>query len=210
MNPESRITELRDRINRANALYYVSDAPEISDAEWDALMFDLKALEAAHPHLLTPDSPSQRVGSSGAVQQTGFAPIKHPTPLMSLDNAFNNADLQGFEEKLNNVMGVKEISRRYTCELKIDGLSINILYRAGKLVWAATRGDGETGEDVTHNVLTIPEIPKELKEPLDLEVRGEVFLSRAEFARINTELEENALPAFKNPRNAAEIGRAHV
>lgn len=207
MNPESRIAELRERINRANALYYVSDAPEISDAEWDALMHELKALEVAHPYLLTADSPSQRVGSSGTAlisgQQTGFAQIKHPTPLMSLDNAFNDADLQGFEDKLNNVMGVKEISRRYTCELKIDGLSINILYRAGKLVWAATRGDGATGEDVTHNVLTIPEIPRELSQPLDLEVRGEVFLSRTEFARINAELEENALPAFKNPRNAA-------
>jgi DNA ligase (NAD+) len=202
MNSETRILELRERINRANALYYVSDAPEISDAEWDALMHELKQLEAAHPELVTPDSPSQRVGSVATVQ-TGFAQIKHPTPLMSLDNAFNDADLQGFEDKLNNVMGVKEVSRRYTCELKIDGLSINILYRAGKLIWAATRGDGETGEDVTQNVLTIPEIPRQLSEPIDLEVRGEVYLSRAEFARINAELEENGAPLFKNPRNAA-------
>jgi DNA ligase (NAD+) len=202
MNPSSRVSDLRDRINRANALYYIADAPEISDAEYDALMHELKSLEAAHPELVTADSPTQKVGAQ-TIQNTIFAPIKHPTPLMSLDNAFNDTDLQSFEDKLNNVMGVKGVSRRYTCELKIDGLSINILYKKGQLQWAATRGDGETGEDVTQNILTIPDIPRTLKEPIDLEVRGEVYLSRSEFARINAELEENALPPFKNPRNAA-------
>ncbi len=202
MNPETRILELRQRIERANKLYYEQDAPEISDVEWDALMFELKRLESEHPELLTPDSPSQRVGAAVATQSS-FAAVRHPTPLMSLDNAFNDADLQGFEDKLNNVMGVKGVTRQYTCELKIDGLSINLLYQNGKLQWAATRGDGETGEDVTQNVLTISEIPRELPEALNLEVRGEVYLSRAEFARINAELEENGGQPFKNPRNAA-------
>jgi DNA ligase (NAD+) len=201
MKPEDRILELRTRIHRANTLYYEQDAPEISDAEWDALMFELKQLEATHPHLVTPDSPSQRVGSN--MQLSSFTPIRHPTPMTSLDNAFNDADLESFEDKINNVMGVKGVSRQYTCELKIDGLSINLLYKKGKLEWAATRGDGETGEIVTANVLTIPEIPRTLPEALDLEVRGEVYLSRAEFARINADIEEEGGTPFKNPRNAA-------
>ncbi|NJK46295.1 MAG: NAD-dependent DNA ligase LigA [Pleurocapsa sp. SU_196_0] len=201
MNPEARIEELRSRIHHANTLYYEQDAPAISDAEWDALMHELKSLEAQHPQLVTPDSPTQRVGSTMAL--SSFTPIRHPTPLTSLDNAFNDTDLNGFEDKINNVMGVKGVSRQYTCELKIDGLSINLLYKNGKLEWAATRGDGETGEIVTDNVLTIPAIPRVLPQPLNLEVRGEVYLSRAEFARINAEIEENGGTPFKNPRNAA-------
>jgi DNA ligase (NAD+) len=200
MNPESRVLELRANIKRANDLYYLSDAPEISDAEYDSLMFELKKLEAEHPDLVTADSPTQKVG---AVLGATFAPVKHPNPMTSLDNAFGLADLENFEDKLNNVMGVKGVTREYMMELKIDGLSINILYKAGKLVWAATRGDGETGEDVTANVLTIAGIPRNLPQPLDLEVRGEVFLSREEFARINSELEETGAAVFKNPRNAA-------
>ncbi len=201
MDIPARILDLRDRINRANRLYHEQDAPEISDAEYDSLMRELKKLEAEHPELITLDSPSLKVGSSPVVST--FAPIKHPTPMTSLDNAFNLADLNGFEDKINNVMGVKEVTREYICELKIDGLSINILYKQGKLVWAATRGDGETGEDVTTNILTITGIPRTLPEPYDLEVRGEVYLSKSEFARINAELEENGQATFKNPRNAA-------
>ncbi len=201
MDIPDRIQDLRERIERANRLYHELDAPEISDAEYDSLIRELKKLEEEHPELITPDSPSQRVGSSPVVST--FAPIKHPTPMTSLDNAFNLADLEGFEDKINNVMGVKGVQREYICELKIDGLSINILYKAGKLVWAATRGDGETGEDVTTNILTIAGIPRALPEAYDLEVRGEVYLSKSEFARINAELEENGLPTFKNPRNAA-------
>jgi DNA ligase (NAD+) len=200
MNPESRVLELRASIKRANDLYYLSDAPEISDAEYDSMMFELKKLEAEHPNLVTPDSPTQKVG---AVLGATFAPVKHPSAMTSLDNAFGLSDLENFEDKLNNVMGVKGVTREYMMELKIDGLSINILYKAGKLVWAATRGDGETGEDVTANVLTIAGIPRTLQQPLDLEVRGEVFLSREEFARINNELEETGGALFKNPRNAA-------
>jgi DNA ligase (NAD+) len=198
---QTRILDLRERINRANTLYYQHDAPEISDAEYDSLIRELKNLEEKFPELITPDSPSQRVGSNPV--STLFAPIKHPTPMMSLDNAFDLGDLESFEEKLNNVMGVRGVQREYVCELKIDGLSINLLYRKGKLEWAATRGDGETGEDVTANILTISGIPRSLPEPFDLEVRGEVYLSREEFARINAELEENGQATFKNPRNAA-------
>ncbi len=200
MQPESRILELRASIKRANDLYYLSDAPEISDAEYDSLMFELKKLESEHPDLVMPDSPTQKVGT---VLGATFAPVKHPNPMTSLDNAFGLSDLENFEDRINNVMGVKGVTREYMMELKIDGLSINILYKAGRLVWAATRGDGETGEDVTANVLTIPSIPRTLPQPLDLEVRGEVFLSREEFARINTELEESGAAVFKNPRNAA-------
>jgi DNA ligase (NAD+) len=200
MNPESRVLELRASIKHANDLYYLSDAPEISDAEYDSLLFELKKLEAEHPSLVTPDSPTQKVGT---VLGATFAPVKHPNAMTSLDNAFGFADLENFEDRINNVMGVKGVTREYMMELKIDGLSINILYKAGKLVWAATRGDGETGEDVTANVLTIAGIPRTLPQPLDLEVRGEVFLSREEFARINAELEETGGALFKNPRNAA-------
>jgi DNA ligase (NAD+) len=200
MIPESRILELRATIKRANDLYYLSDAPEISDAEYDSLMFELKKLEAERPDLVTSDSPTQKVGT---VLGATFAPVKHPNPMTSLDNAFGLSDLENFEDRINNVMGVKGVTREYMMELKIDGLSINILYKAGKLVWAATRGDGETGEDVTANVLTIAGIPRNLPQPLDLEVRGEVFLSREEFARINSDLEESGAAVFKNPRNAA-------
>ncbi len=200
MNIESRILELRISIKRANELYYLSDAPEISDAEYDSLLFELKKLEAERPDLVTSDSPTQRVGT---VLGATFAPVKHPNPMTSLDNAFGVADLENFEDRINNVMGVKGVTREYMCELKIDGLSINILYKKGKLEWAATRGDGETGENVTANVLTIPSIPRSLPQPFDLEVRGEVFLSREEFARINSELEETGGALFKNPRNAA-------
>jgi DNA ligase (NAD+) len=197
-----RVLELHEILNRANIAYYEQDNPDLSDAEYDILMRELRSLEAANPDLLSPDSPSQRVGSA-TKDRALFEPIKHPTPMQSLDNAFGLPDLENFEERLNNVMGVKGISRQYTCELKIDGLGINLLYKVGKLQWAATRGDGETGEDMTKNILTIPSIPQTLSEPIDLEVRGEVFLSRAEFARINAELGARGAAPFKNPRNAA-------
>ncbi|HWG86070.1 MAG TPA: NAD-dependent DNA ligase LigA [Deinococcales bacterium] len=216
---EARVLDLRARIDRANHLYHTLDAPEISDAEYDALLAELKRLEADHPELITPDSPTQTVG--GAPMSATFAPVRHPTPMMSLDNAFNLTDLASFEDRLNRALGLKGVAQRYNCELKIDGLSINILYRAGKLEWAATRGDGETGEDVTPNVLTIASIPRQLTQPVDLEVRGEVYLTRAEFERMNAEIEEGTAredaaaaegeegqakagrAAFKNPRNAA-------
>jgi DNA ligase (NAD+) len=201
LEPASRITELRDRIRTANDQYYQTDNPDLTDAEYDSFMNELRALEAKHPDLITPDSPTQRVGAQAVT--SSFAPVKHPNAMTSLDNAFDLNDMRSFEEKINNVMGVKDVTRAYVCELKIDGLSINILYKKGKLQWAATRGDGETGEDVTANILTIPSIPTQLAEPFDLEVRGEVYLSREEFALINARLEEEGGTPFKNPRNAA-------
>ncbi len=202
LEARARAVDLHDILNRANQAYYELDNPDLSDAEYDILMRELRSLEVSFPELITPDSPTQRVGSDTKVR-TMFTPVKHPTPMMSLDNAFGLSDLEGFEERLNNVMGVKNVQRQYTCELKIDGLGINLVYKKGKLQWAATRGDGETGEDVTENIKTIPSIPQTLTEPVDLEVRGEVYLSRAEFARINVELEAKGAAQFKNPRNAA-------
>jgi DNA ligase (NAD+) len=201
LEPAARINELRDRIRTANDQYYQTDNPDLTDAEYDSFLNELRTLEAKHPDLVTSDSPTQRVGARAVT--SSFAPVKHPNAMTSLDNAFDLGDLRSFEEKINNVMGVKDVTRAYVCELKIDGLSINILYKKGKLEWAATRGDGETGEDVTANILTIPSIPTQLPEPYDLEVRGEVYLSREEFAAINARLEEEGGTPFKNPRNAA-------
>ena len=201
LEPSARIRELRDRIRSANDQYYQTDNPDLTDAEYDSLLNELRSLEAQHPDLIAPDSPTQRVGARAVT--TAFAAVKHPNAMTSLDNAFSLEDLRSFEEKINNVMGIKDVTRAYVCELKIDGLSINILYKKGKLEWAATRGDGETGEDVTANILTIPSIPTQLPEPFDLEVRGEVYLSREEFAAINARLEEEGGTTFKNPRNAA-------
>jgi DNA ligase (NAD+) len=201
LEPAARINELRDRIRTANDQYYQTDNPDLTDAEYDSFLNELRTLEAKHPDLVTSDSPTQRVGARAVT--SSFAPVKHPNAMTSLDNAFDLGDLRSFEEKINNVMGVKDVTRAYVCELKIDGLSINILYKKGKLEWAATRGDGETGEDVTANILTIPSIPTQLPEPYDLEVRGEVYLSRKEFAAINARLEEEGGTPFKNPRNAA-------
>jgi DNA ligase (NAD+) len=201
LEPAGRINELRDRIRTANDQYYQTDNPDLTDAEYDSFMNELRSLEAKHPELVTPDSPTQRVGARAVT--SSFAPVKHLNAMTSLDNAFDLNDIRSFEEKINNVMGVKDVTRAYVCELKIDGLSINILYKKGKLEWAATRGDGETGEDVTANILTIPSIPTQLPEPFDLEVRGEVYLSREEFVAINARLEEEGGTPFKNPRNAA-------
>ena len=201
LEPSARIRELRDRIRSANDQYYQTDNPDLTDAEYDSLLNELRSLEAQHPDLIAPDSPTQRVGARAVT--TAFAAVKHPNAMTSLDNAFSLEDLRSFEEKINNVMGIKDVTRAYVCELKIDGLSINILYKKGKLEWVATRGDGETGEDVTANILTIPSIPTQLPEPFDLEVRGEVYLSREEFAAINARLEEEGGTTFKNPRNAA-------
>ncbi len=198
---EKWIDELRVRIQRANELYYLHDAPEISDAEYDALLHELRKLETEYPELITSDSPTQRVGSE--LRSTNFAPLRHRTPMMSLGNAFSREDLEAFEERINRQLGLTGVSHDYTCELKVDGLSINLIYQKGQLRTAATRGDGETGEDVTANVLTIAEIPKVLNEAIDLEVRGEIYLSRAEFERINAELELEGEKTFKNPRNAA-------
>jgi DNA ligase (NAD+) len=200
-SPSSRIADLRDQIRHHEERYYVHDAPEISDTEFDSLINELKALEREHPELVTPDSPTQRVGGRPV---EGFETVEHAAPMLSLDNAYNEAELRAFDERVRKVLGAAE-SVRYVAELKIDGLSIALTYVDGRLVRGATRGDGARGEDVTSNVRTVRAIPLRLRgAPAGtLEVRGEVYLPRSTFQRINREREEAGEPAFANPRNAA-------
>ncbi|TFU15645.1 NAD-dependent DNA ligase LigA [Thermus tengchongensis] len=199
-----RINELRDLIRYHNYRYYVLDAPEISDAEYDRLLRELKELEERFPELKSPDSPTEQVGAQplGYLEAT-FRPIRHPTRMYSLDNAFTLEEVRAFEERIERALGRKG-PFAYVVEHKVDGLSVNLYYEEGVLVWGATRGDGETGEEVTQNLLTIPTIPRRLKGvPERLEVRGEVYMPIEAFLRLNEELEEKGEKIFKNPRNAA-------
>jgi DNA ligase (NAD+) len=197
---QKTLNDLRQRLNDANYHYFVLDEPTIDDAEYDALLRQLRDLEAEHPELVTPDSPTQRVGTA---PQASFRATQHPTPMMSLDNAFNRDDIERFEASIRRTLA-DDSELTYVAELKIDGLSINLYYENGTLVWAATRGDGRTGEEVTLNIWSIPGIPKTLTNaPERLEVRGEVYLSKLEFERINLVREEAGEPLFRNPRNAA-------
>ncbi|ADV67595.1 NAD-dependent DNA ligase LigA [Deinococcus maricopensis] len=200
---EARYRELIQTIQHHNRLYYEQDTPEISDAEYDALMRELRAAEAAHPEWITPESPTQKVGGAPS---SAFQPVTHPTPMTSLDNVFNDEELTDWGAKLARALGAAPDTAdyAYTCELKIDGLSVNLYYVDGVLQWAATRGNGVVGEIVTEQVLTIPEIPRTLPGLKgELEVRGEVYLSREEFASYNALAEELGLPLLKNPRNGA-------
>jgi len=191
---------LRERIRHHDYRYYVLAQPEISDAEYDALMRELLALEQKHPELVTPDSPTQRVG--GAVSE-GFRPVKHAVPMRSLDNAFDVETLAAWHRRVQK--GVGEAPHHYTVELKIDGVGIALVYEHGVLARAATRGDGETGEDVTANAKTIRAIPLRLRgsPPALLEVRGEIYMTLADFARYNEQAARQGLETFANPRNAA-------
>ena len=202
MDPVSEIQRLREQIRHHEELYYVHARPEISDAEFDRLLHELERLEAEHPDLVTPDSPTQRVAGRLA---EGFATVEHLAPMLSLDNAYDEADLRAFDERLRRGAGLGQTPVPYVAELKIDGLSIALTYEDGRLVRGATRGDGVRGEDVTANVRTIRAIPLSLRgAPAGrLEARGEVYLTRAAFARINREREEQGEPLFANPRNAA-------
>ena len=187
VTPAERIEALRMEIRRHEELYYVQAAPEISDAEFDALMNELKALEAAHPDLITPDSPTQRVGGRSI---EGFATVEHIAPMLSLDNAYNEEDLRAFDERVRKGLGLKG-DAAYVAELKVDGLSISLTYENGRLVRGATRGDGVHGDDVTHNVRTIRRLPLVLRNgpPGRIEIRGEVYLPLKEFERTNKEKE---------------------
>ena len=205
MDPFSRITELRRLIRHHEELYYVANQPEISDAEFDDLMRELQQLEQEHPTLVTPDSPTQRV--SGRASE-GFDNVRHAEPMLSLDNAYNEDELRAFDERVRKGLaesGSMPGSIDYIAELKIDGLSIALTYDEGALVRAATRGDGTTGEDVTSNVRTIRAIPLRLRDsvPGRIEVRGEVYLPRAAFEKMNKERAEAGDLLFANPRNAA-------
>ena len=201
----ARLDELTAAIRRADRLYYEQDAPELADSEYDALFRELLALEAAHPQLRSPDSPTQRVG--GAAGSSAFSKVRHERPMLSLANAFSHDELRAFDARVRRSLGLPAAPEpapelRYVAELKIDGLAISLRYERGGFVQGATRGDGSTGEDVTMNLRTIDAIPDPLAEPLSLEARGEVYMPKAEFARINAEREEAGLPLYANPRNS--------
>ncbi|HEX7727404.1 MAG TPA: NAD-dependent DNA ligase LigA [Terracidiphilus sp.] len=206
-----RVEELRGEIERHEHLYYVLDAPEISDAEYDALVNELKALEAAHPELVIPDSPTQRVGGRPA---EGFKKAQHSRPMLSLDNAYNAEELAAWEARVRELAGTLPVE--FTAELKLDGLSVALRYGAAhgggaSLEVGITRGDGQTGEDVTSNIRTIRSVPLSISSarlkkaglPQTIEVRGEVVMPAEAFKRMNEERESEGLPAFVNPRNSA-------
>jgi DNA ligase (NAD+) len=201
MTVAETIADLRARIRHHEERYYVLSDPEISDAEFDALLKELKELEAQHPDLITPDSPTQRV--SGRPIE-GFETVRHATPMLSLDNAYNEEEAREFDARLKRALGITH-DLSYIAELKIDGLSMALTYEHHDLVRGATRGDGTQGEDVTPNVRAIRSIPLRLKAgPAHrIEVRGEVFLPRSAFEKMNREREEHEEPPFANPRNAA-------
>jgi DNA ligase (NAD+) len=195
-----RIEQLRTQINQHNYRYHVLDSPEVSDAAYDDLLQELRALEAAHPTLVTPDSPTQRVG---ATPSSAFAPVAHGQPMLSLENAFDAADVTAFDTRASQAAGGIEVA--YVAEPKLDGLAVNLIYESGQLARAATRGDGATGEDITANIRTIPAVPLALRgsAPSRLEVRGEVFMPLAGFERLNAAQQERNQKLFVNPRNAA-------
>ncbi len=201
MNPAERIAALRAEIRRHEDLYYLQQAPEIADAEFDALMRELDRLEREHPDLVTVDSPTQRVGGRPV---EGFETVAHAAPMLSLDNAYSEEELRAFDDRVRRGLAAAG-PVEYVAELKIDGLSIALTYESGALVRGATRGDGTFGEDVTSNVRVIRAIPLSITAGLPgrLEIRGEVYLPRRAFERINREREANEEPLFANPRNAA-------
>jgi DNA ligase (NAD+) len=202
MNDEAarRLEALRTEVRKHEYLYYVLDRPELTDAQYDALYRDLAALEEAHPDLVTPDSPTQRVGGEPSGQ---FAKVRHRSPMLSLQNAFEEEEIRAWDKRVRAMAGDRVV---FVCELKIDGMAVSLTYREGRLVRAATRGDGVTGEDVTANVRTIRSVPLVIEPaaglPEEFEVRGEVFFPLASFDRLNREMEEAGRQPFVNPRNA--------
>jgi DNA ligase (NAD+) len=199
------IESLREEIRRHEYRYYVLDDPEISDAEFDRLMNELKKLEATHPELITSDSPTQRVGGK---PREGFVKVAHSAPMLSLDNAHGEEELRDWERRVHELSGRKDIE--YVCELKLDGMSLALRYEEGKLARGITRGDGSTGEDVTSNVRTVRSVPLSISHdklkkagiPLDFEVRGEMLMPIASFKKMNEERAKQELSQFANPRNA--------
>jgi len=199
-SPLIEVENLRREINRHNQLYYVQDNPEISDAQYDTLIRRLKELEEAHPELVTPDSPTQKVG---AEPLKAFGIVNHPYPLLSLANAFSDTELEAWYQRVKKLLG--NIPFQIDCEPKMDGLAVALTYRDGKFATGATRGDGFQGENITRNLRTIHSIPlnAEPNAPPVFEVRGEVYLSKNGFAKLNRERADKGLPPFANPRNAA-------
>jgi len=202
---QQQMEKLREEIRHHEYRYYVLDDPEITDAQFDALMNELKKLEREHPELITPDSPTQRVGGK---PREGFVKVPHSVPMLSLDNAYSEEELRNWERRVHELSGRKSVE--FVCELKLDGMSLALRYEGGKLVRGITRGDGTTGEDVTSNVRTVRSVPlsvagEKLKKaglPADFEVRGEMLMPIASFKRMNEEREKHGLSVFANPRNA--------
>jgi DNA ligase (NAD+) len=197
-SPLEKAAALRARIEHHEHLYYVLDRPEISDAEYDALVRELSALEAAHPELVTPDSPTQRVGGK---PREGFVKVEHSSPMLSLDNALNEGELRDFDRRVRDLLGAEEFA--YIAELKLDGLSMAAHFGEGRFQRAITRGDGQTGEDVTENARTIRSMPLRVKSAEAFEVRGEVIMTRHGFERLNEQREQEGLALYANPRNSA-------
>jgi DNA ligase (NAD+) len=203
---DHKIDKLREEIRHHEHLYYVLDAPELPDADFDRLMQELKKLEAAHPELITPDSPTQRVGGK---PREGFTKVVHSRPLLSLDNAYNEQELRDWDRRVHELAGSDKIE--YVCEFKLDGMSLALTYEHSKLLRGVTRGDGSVGEDVTSNVRTMRSVPlsiaasalKKADVPADFEVRGEVIMPLAAFQRMNEDRAAKGLATFANPRNAA-------
>ena len=195
-NIQSRVNELHDLLNQYGYEYYVQDNPSVPDSEYDKLLRELIDIEEAHPEFKSPDSPTVRVG--GEVQSS-FEKVNHDTPMLSLGNAFNEQELRRFDQRIREQVGSVE----YMCELKIDGLAVSLKYVEGRFVQGLTRGDGTTGEDITENLRTIHAIPLKINEPLSFEVRGEAYMPRSSFIRLNEEKEKNEEQPFANPRNAA-------
>jgi DNA ligase (NAD+) len=203
-NPAARVAELREKVSYHSHRYYVLDDPEIGDDVYDALFRELQQLEEAHPDLRTPDSPTQRVGGAPV---SSLVKVEHLQPMLSLANARSEEELRAWVQRMRNHLareGIEEVDFEYVAEPKIDGLAISLLYEDGALVRGATRGDGETGEDVTHNLKTIPTIPLRVEDaPPVIEVRGEVYMSLPDFAALNDRRASAGLSTFMNPRNAA-------
>src|SRR5215472_5290942 len=203
-DPEKKMEALREKIRHYEYLYFVVDSPEISDQEFDLLMQELKDLESEHPDLITPDSPTQRVGGK---PREGFVKVAHSSPMLSLDNTYSEEELRGWERRVHELSGRKDVD--YVCELKLDGMSLALTYADGKLDRGVTRGDGSVGEDVTLNVRTVRSIPlsvdnaklKKAGIPADFEVRGELLMPTAAFKKLNEERERQDLATFANPRN---------
>ena len=199
-----RAAELRDQINQHDYQYYVLDDPSIPDAEYDRLFQELREIESSHPGLITQDSPTQRVGGAPSA---AFSQLRHELPMLSLENAFSDEEVVAFDRRARQRLGLApDTELRYCAEPKLDGVAVSIRYRDGMLEWAATRGDGAVGEDVTANVRTIAQVPLRLRSqdvPAVIDVRGEVFLSHEVFAAINERAQREGRKLFMNPRNAA-------
>src|SRR6476661_2438647 len=199
-NPAARAEELRALLREASHRYYVLDAPTLSDAEYDRLFRELEQLEADHPDLATPDSPTRRVGAAPSEK---FAKVTHRRQMMSLANAMTEEEFLEFDGRVHRLLGDGPV--RYVMEPKLDGLAVTLTYENGKFVQGATRGDGLVGEDVTQNLRTIKMVPLQLAAgaPPLFEARGEVFINKKDFARLNEEREKAGEPTFVNPRNSA-------